>query len=260
MAELNGEPAQIEDLRALAMTNYGHFTSMLVEGGRVRGLELHLERLVSDCRTVFGTGLDVERVKDFARRAVPDDGPVVVRVTVFDPGLGLGNAGAPAHPQVLVTTRAAAGTAFAPLRVRCAAYVRDLPAVKSVGLFGAIRHRREAQLAGFDDALFVDGRDGREAVSEGGTWNVGFVQDGQVVWPDAECLPGTTMRLLQQVHPAVRGAVRKADLGSFEAAFATNAALGVRAIARIDDTEFPGHHQVIEELRRAYARIQGDEL
>lgn len=39
--------------------------------------------------------------------------------------------------------------------------------------------------------LFV-GRDG--CVSEGSTWNVGFVdQDGTVVWPRADVLPGVTM-------------------------------------------------------------------
>ncbi|CAM5600180.1 hypothetical protein SGLAM104S_07946 [Streptomyces glaucescens] len=76
------------------------------------------------------------------------------------------------------------------------AYERDVPQVKHVGLFGALHARRTAQLAGYGDALFVD-RDGR--VSEGTTWNVGFVdRDGTVVWPRAEVLPGVTMELLKQ--------------------------------------------------------------
>lgn len=66
-----------------------------------------------------------------------------------------------------------------PLRVRSVEFVRDAPEIKSVGLFASLRQRRAAQLAGFDDALFADAG---SAVSEGGTWNVGFVRDGQVLW------------------------------------------------------------------------------
>lgn len=69
---------------------------------------------------------------------------------------------------------------------------------EEAGLFGALHHRRAAQLAGFDDALFV-GPDG--LVSEGGTWNVGFIDaNGSVVWPKADVLPGVTMALFQQLH------------------------------------------------------------
>lgn len=36
MAHLNGARATPDDLEALALVNYGHFTSMRVEDGRVR--------------------------------------------------------------------------------------------------------------------------------------------------------------------------------------------------------------------------------
>ncbi len=42
-AELNGSPVRVEDLGTIALLNYGHFTSMQVRGGRVRGLDLHLD-------------------------------------------------------------------------------------------------------------------------------------------------------------------------------------------------------------------------
>ena len=35
-------------IESLALTNYGHFTTMRVEDGRVRGLGMHLDRLVSE--------------------------------------------------------------------------------------------------------------------------------------------------------------------------------------------------------------------
>ncbi|MEK8144253.1 aminotransferase class IV [Streptomyces sp. M10(2022)] len=71
MAELNGEPVEPSQLQTLALTNYGHFTSMRVDEGRVRGLSLHLERLRRDCRSLFGVDLDLQRVRELARRAAP---------------------------------------------------------------------------------------------------------------------------------------------------------------------------------------------
>lgn len=67
---------------------------MLVDGGKVRGLSLHLDRLVHDCRRVFDADLDPERIRELARHALGDaTGAVVVRVTVFDPDLELGHPG-----------------------------------------------------------------------------------------------------------------------------------------------------------------------
>ncbi|MEV0531859.1 aminotransferase class IV [Kitasatospora sp. NPDC050463] len=257
MAELNGVPVRVDELQTLALTNFGHFTTMRVEAGRVRGLALHLARLVRDCRAVFDADLDPERVRAYARRAAPADAVTMIRVTVFDPALDIGHLGAAAEPRVLVTTRPAGGLALLPLRVRSVPYVRDLPAVKSVGLFGALHHRREAQRAGFDDALFVDRQ---QRVSEGGTWNIGFVRGSQVVWADADHLPGTTMELLRRARPHRTEAVPPTDLDGFDAAFATNAAIGVRPIAAVDKVAFPDDHPMIAALRDDYRDLPGDPL
>ncbi|WP_407990915.1 aminotransferase class IV family protein [Kitasatospora sp. CMC57] len=256
MAELNGRPVRPAELQALALTNYGHFTTMRVTNGRVRGLTLHLDRLRRDCRALFGTELDLDLVRTYARRAVPGSGSTLLRVTVFDPALDLGTLGGPADPAILVTTRPAGdGAVPPPLRVRSARYVRDQPEVKSVGLFGALRHRRAAQLAGYDDALFVD--DGG-AVSEGGTWNLGLIRDGEPVWPEAAYLPGTTLELLRGLRPGRGERVPLAGLGGFEAAFATNAAIGVRPIAAVDGVELAAAYPLITELAAAYRALPGD--
>ncbi|WFB10804.1 aminotransferase class IV [Streptomyces sp. LX-29] len=259
MAELNGRPADADALRALGLTNYGHFTTMRVEDGRVRGLELHLERLARDCRTVFGVELDLERVRDYAHRAVAGrGGALVVRVTVFDPDLDLGRPAAPASPQVLVTHRPAAAWPLPPLRARTVPYVRDTPRVKHVGLFGALYARRTAQLAGFDDALFTG--EG-ELVSEGGTWNAGFVDaDGTVVWPDAEVLPGVTQALLQRAGDHRTAPITAAEARGMAAAFATNTAFGVRAVSGIDDASLPPDHPVLAALRARYLAHPGEPL
>ncbi|MGK4580110.1 aminotransferase class IV [Kitasatospora sp. HPMI-4] len=257
-AELDGRPVSPAELQTLALTNYGHYTTMLVEDGRVRGLPLHLERLARDCRTVFETELDLGRVREFARRVVPATGAVVVRVTVFDPALDIGTIGSPAEPRLLVTARPAGGPGpLPPLRVRSVTHRRDLPEVKSVALFGSLWRRRQAQRAGFDDVLFVDGERG---ISEGGTWNIGFVSGRQVVWPEADHLAGITMELLRGLHPCRSERVGLAEAAGFEAAFATNAAVGVRAVSALDGLLFPAGHPVIEELRARYTALPGDPL
>ncbi|MDL4776362.1 aminotransferase class IV family protein [Actinomadura xylanilytica] len=259
MAELNGAPASPDDLKALALVNYGHFTSMRMEDQRIRGLSHHLERLVQDCRTLFSATLDRQQVREYIRQATADQpGAFVVRVTVFDPELELGHPSSAAEPGVLVTTRPAGAWPLSPLHVQTAAYTRDLPRTKHVGLFGALWHRRNAQLDGFDDCVFTDPD---AFVSEGATWNIGFFDGEQVVWPNAEVLPGVTMRLLQQVHEKTSLApVNVSDLPRMEVAFATNTAIGVRAITAINDIEYPREHPVFETLRKEYEEIPAESL
>ncbi|MEV5352342.1 aminotransferase class IV [Streptomyces sp. NPDC052693] len=107
---------------------------------------------------------------------------------------------------------------------------------------GYIRARHvpeDAQLAGFDEAVFVE-PDGR--ISEGGTWNLGFVdQDGTVIWPEAPVLPGTTMLLLRGLDTAkqITARVRLTDVHNMAAAFATNVPIGVRSASALDGVQFP---------------------
>ncbi|WP_052852185.1 aminotransferase class IV [Streptomyces avicenniae] len=257
MAFIDGRPATAEDLAALGLTNYGHYTSMLVTDGRVRGLGLHLERLVRDCRAVFGADLDPGRVRAYAGAAArAGSGTFVVRVTVYDPAIGLATTHRRGEPHVLVTVRPAGGTDAPPLRVRPVPFQRDVPEVKHTGLFGPLHARREARLAGYDDALFVDPAG---HVSEGTTWNVGLYDGRDVVWPEAGVLPGVTMTLLQRAHPYVVRPV-PAELRNVEAVFATNSSFGVRPIARVGEAAFPAVHPIMDELSAAYLALPLDPL
>jgi branched-subunit amino acid aminotransferase/4-amino-4-deoxychorismate lyase len=253
--ELNGFPATREQLAVLALTNYGHFTTMLVDDGRVRGLSLHMQRLVRDCRQLFGVELDTDRVQHFVRSALGNiSSPIVVRVTVYDPTLNLGSIGSDANPQILVTTRPAPGGTPSPLRLQAAAYRRELPAVKHVSLLGALKLRRDAQREGFDDTLFLN-PDG--TISEIATSNIGFVRGGQIVWPRAEWLQGVTMTLLNQAldEPVALEPLTLPDLSAMDAAFATNAATGIRAVASVDGTEWPTDYKDLQRLRELYLDI-----
>lgn len=258
--ELDGGNVTADQVKTLALTNYGHFTSMLVEECQVRGLSLHLQRLARDCRQLFDVELDTDRVRGFIRHVL-SGGPsrAVVRVTIYDPSLDLGNIGSSADPHVLVTIRPAAGGPASPLRLQATTYQREVPRVKHVGLFGALRCRRTAQRDGFDDALFLDS-DGR--VCEITTSNVGFIRDGQIVWPRAEYLAGITMTLL---HRALDEAVATesltlSDMPGMEAAFATNAATGVRLVASVDGTRWPREHKVLTELYELYSDIPREQV
>jgi branched-subunit amino acid aminotransferase/4-amino-4-deoxychorismate lyase len=219
-----------DTFETLALTNYGHFTTMRAEDGRVRGLTLHLARLVRDCAALFGVTLNPDDVRAEIRAALAGPEPVTVRVTVSDPAFSPAYPARPATPRIVVTTRPATAEQQPPLRVRSTRYARDVPAVKHTGLFGPLHERRRAQLDGYDDALFV-GADG--LISEGVTWNVGFVDGESVLWPAADVLPGVTTALLAAVHrgPVRTEPVRLDRLARMTAAFATNAVGGVRAIA-----------------------------
>jgi branched-subunit amino acid aminotransferase/4-amino-4-deoxychorismate lyase len=247
-------------IESLALTNYGHFTTMRVEDGRVRGLARHLDRLVRDCAMLFGADLSADHVRERVRHAVAGaDTAQTVRVTVFDPALRLSRPAAPAEPRVLVTTRAATPQRLPALRVRATPYIRDLPAVKHTGLFGPLHQRRRAQLAGYDDAVFTDA-DGR--ITEGVTWNIGFFDGESLILPMADVLPGVTMALLRDAHdgPVRVEPVGPSRLADMELAFATNAAGGIRAISSIDRIVWPAEHPVLDVLRAEYAGVAPQEL
>ena len=102
--------------------------------------------------------------------------------------------------------------------------------------------------------------DGQGIICEGGTWNIGFFDGEQVIWPDAAALPGVTMLILQDVHEHRIDGVGLSDLETMEAAFATNAAIGVRAIARIDNTRLAADHPVLDILRKEYTAVPGEPI
>jgi branched-subunit amino acid aminotransferase/4-amino-4-deoxychorismate lyase len=258
MMELDGRPVTPDELAGLGLYNYGHFTSMRVDQGRVRGLSLHMRRLVNDCRALFDTDIDPELVRELVRRA-SGDSAAIVRVTVFAPGLELSHPARVVDPHVLVTTRPATGHELPPLRLRSARYQRELPHVKHVGLFGALQHRRAAQLAGFDDVLFVNDRG---HISEGATWNIGFVDGERLAWPDAACLPGVTMKLLKAPGwpESTTAKIDLAHAAGMRAAFVTNAAVGVRPVQMIDHITFDPDASLLRDLCEVYAAIAGDEL
>lgn len=259
MMELDGKPVTVDQLATLALVPYGHFTSIRVDDHKVRGLPLHMKRLARDCQSLYGVDLDVDKVRAYVRQVISEiSKSIVVRVTIYDPSLELGRPGVSADPHILVTARPASALPLPPLRIQTAPYTRENPAVKHVGLFGTVYHRRMAQRNGFDDVLFVN-NDGN--VSEGATWNIGLFDGESVIWPQADILEGVTMRLLADAHRETTTApVHLRDVPNMVAAFATNTVIGVRPISVIDNTELAIDLPVIKTLQHEYNGIEPEDV
>jgi 4-amino-4-deoxychorismate lyase len=258
---LNGLPADADPaaLRALAQVNYGHFTTLQVRDGAAQGLPLHLERLRQGNAELFDATLDEASLRAWmAQAAALAGGGCTLRVTVFARAFDHRRPLREVPLDVMVVASAPAMPASGALRVQVRPFIRPVPQLKHVGTFPLFHQRRQALKAGYDDALFADGPGPGARVAEGSVWNIGFWEDGRVVWPEAPALRGTTERLLQAglalagVEQAVRP-VTVAELGRFQATFAANAnALQpIAAIGEVAYAPVPGLLSRLEVVLRA---------
>ncbi|MDR6671751.1 aminotransferase class IV family protein [Xanthomonas sp. 1678] len=251
----DGRPASAATLAVPALVNYGHFSTMQVRAGAVRGFDLHLQRLDAATRTLFGSELPAERVRAELRAALAafGSGDASLRASVFARDFDVRRADAACTPELLVSLAAPALPDAVPLRVRSVAFARELPQIKHAGSFALFHQRRLALQAGFDDALFVDAQG---LVAEGSIWNLG-AWDGQgVVWPQAPALRGTQERLLQAGLAALGVAQRLRPLHLQEllagdyAVFACNSR-GQQALAAIDGQALRPAAELLRMLNEA---------
>ncbi|MGY1836328.1 aminotransferase class IV [Blastococcus sp. SYSU DS0510] len=196
MCHLNGEPATADDLAPVAFSGYAHFTAMQVRDGRIRALDLHLERLRTATAVMFGRALDVERVRALVRAAVlagPRDVSLTATAFTSDGEFTVGGDGG--GVDLLVRTGPPASGPVGPLALDVVEHERGLPHVKHVGEVAKTWFLRRAVDRGYHDAVFVD-RQGR--LSEATIWNLAFWNGTTVIWPVADMLIGTTMQALRR--------------------------------------------------------------
>ncbi len=249
--EVNGRAATPDQLKALALSSYGHFTAMQVRNGCTRGLQLHLDRLEAANAEMFGAALDAEAVREFIRHALGGQvRDASVRVMVQQPV-------EPEPPWVTVTVRAPADP-LPDSRLLSVSYQRSVAHIKHTGDFGQGYYGRLAERNGFDEALLT-GPD--ELISEGSVTNIGFFDGTAVVWPQAAMLTGITMQLVRArlTLPQRQSPVRIADLGSFKAAFITNSH-GVAAVTHVDSRSLPVDATFIETLKNCYDSAPWDQI
>jgi branched-subunit amino acid aminotransferase/4-amino-4-deoxychorismate lyase len=255
LIEVDGQSPSAERLAEATIDNYGHFTAMQVRARRVRGLDLHLERLASAQLELFGTSLDTELVRGHVRHALADGtGDASVRVYVSQPQ---------DRPIVMVTVREPATMPGEgrPWRLQSVPYLRAVAHIKRATDFGQAYYQRQAKGNGFDEALLT-GPGG--VISEGSITNVGFVLGGHFTWPNAPMLAGVTMQLLDRKAESygivnARREIRLADLHDYQGAFVTNAR-GFAPVAQIDDVPMPEHQGSMKALAKLYDSIAWDEI
>ncbi|MGW8375503.1 aminotransferase class IV [Streptomyces sp. ODS28] len=250
--EIDGEPAGPEGL-GTALSGYGHFTYMQVRSRRVRGLDMHLERLDGATRELFGQPLEAARVLPLVRHALEAAGreDASVRVQVFAADTAALLSGAPADTRVLVMVRPPADPAETPLHLRTVTFERFLPHLKHLDTMGLLHAGRTARRDGFDDALLTD-RTGHvseaslanvvlyEGGADGGTAADG---DGVFVWPDAPALPGIMRGLLRRGMtrlglPYEDRPVHRDALPRFRSAFLVNSISPAQPVTSVDGTGF----------------------
>lgn len=235
---LNGAPPTPEDLAALALYGYAHYTSIRVDPAGVRGLTLHLQRLSADAEQLFGQRPSQQRIRTLIGEYLRDQArPLMLRITVFCREFRLGEPDLATPSDILITSRPV--MTAGPLRLRTVEHHRDLATVKHNALLPQLYARAVSRRNAADDALFVTAGG---LISEGATWNIGFYRDGTVSWPDQPQLAGITKQLLSDSLLA-RGVtvthrpVSADDLATYPVAFACNAA-GLTPVASIDGYSF----------------------
>lgn len=262
LAFLNGQPASAEDLRALALTNYGHFTSMQVRRRAVQGLDLHLHRLQSATRELFDSDLPAARILDNLHIALAAGGSdCSLRATVFARNFDYRKPDGAFFPDLLVSLSPPAESSKPALHLKSYPFLRPLPHIKHVGTFPLFHYRRLAIQAGADDVLFVAPD---SAVSEGSIWNIGFWDGAKVIWPEAPALRGVAERLIQagMNHLGLNQERRRVTLTEakgFRAAFAANAS-GFQPILGIDGAVFSVDETLMGCLASALATQPWQEI
>ncbi|MEO3754091.1 aminotransferase class IV family protein [Streptomyces sp. B6B3] len=255
VVHLDGRPATAEDLAPLAFAGYAHFTAAQVRGGRIRGLDLHLERLRAASDELFGRALPDDRVRAALRPALAA-GPPDLSLTVFvHESVGEFTPGGDGTPlRLLVRTGPPAPEPAGPLALAVVEYERVLPEVKHVGEVAKTLFLRRAEREGFDDAAFVD-RAGR--IGEATIWNLAFWDGAAVVWPAAPVLGGTTMavvrRQLERLGvPQHDRELTLADLPALAGAVVMNSWTPGVPVHRIGSVELPAAPDFVALLHRAY--------
>ncbi|MEU6712065.1 aminotransferase class IV [Nonomuraea sp. NPDC046802] len=236
------------DARLALETRYGHFTSMQIRDRRVRGLDLHMERLEAASRELFGVGVDRAEVLGSIRAVLGDDlRDASVRVFVVE-GDG---------PRVLATASAPVTPPDRPHRVKPVVYQRFLPHVKQAFGFQQLHIVRQVAREGFDEALLTT-EDG--LISEGAITNVGAFAGGRLVWPDAPMLRGTTMRLLEGMDvPQEWRPMKVGDLAGFDQVFLCNS-WGVMRVGEVDGVALRQDETMMTRLLEHYDGVAWDRL
>lgn len=258
LLDASGKSVEAPALPADALSlGRGVFETVLILNGRPVFPQRHARRLLSSCealdiatpaeiRAIFNRALEIAASEDRARTRM--------RVAVF---------GDPRHaPAGIVVIRKAAEPK-ASVRLNIASVRRNANSLlarhKTVNYLENLLARDQAQRAGFDGALWLDA-DGN--VAETSVANIFVQTSGGLVTPSEGCiLPGIVRAWVLETARVLGIVITEAQipaesLARAEAAFVTNAIMGLVAVSQIGDMNFRDRPPAaaLERLSAAYRR------
>ncbi|MCG7550665.1 aminotransferase class IV family protein [Pseudoalteromonas sp. Of7M-16] len=252
---INGRRQPNSETNPLAFAGFAHFSAMQVRNGKVKGVDLHLERLRLASRTLFGKSLNDAQLLSYIREAITNSSDdCSLTVTLYSTHGEFTTRSMNTYPSVLVSTSAPSNGPQGPLRLTTIPHERHLPEIKHVGEIGKTYYLHKAKSLGFDDALFID-KQGR--ISEGTIWNVAFWDGNHVIWPSAAMLKGTMMSMLQRQLTKLNMPQRTTqltldELSSFTGAVVMNSWTPAVSVKGIDSESFEQSDTLKNLLHRAY--------
>lgn len=226
----------------------GLFETMAADGGRVRRLAAHLERLADGCRRLGFDAPDDETLRNEIAAHVPAAGRAVVKLIVTrGPGARGYLPPAVARPTRILAISSWPGhpphhyTAGMTLRT-CALRLGQNPALAGIKHLNRLEHvlaSAETRAAGADEGLLLDS-EGRVVCATGN--NVFAVLGATLVTPAVtRCgVAGVMRRAVLEAASALglAAAVRDvapAELRGATEIFLSNAVAGIRPVAALDD-------------------------
>lgn len=256
LAQIDGRSATVADLTPLAFAGFAHFTAMQVRDRKVKGLDLHLNRLRNASIEFFGRALPDEQVRTYIRAAIAEGAESQsLTATVFSKGGEFTISGMNEAPSVLVRTGAHSDGPEGPLRLIAVEHERSFAAIKHVGEAAKTYYLHQAKQRGFDDAAFVD-RQGR--LSEATIWNLAFWDGETIVWPKSSMLTGTMMGIVQRRAeglgiPQRHEDITLARLQHLSGAAVMNSWTSGVAVSAIESTVMTESNRLVRLLHEAHA-------
>lgn len=274
---LDGQLVSPDSARFGLLTHSLHYGTAVFDGGRhyrladggvgVFRLEDHVRRFCASARSLWMT-LPFSREQLHAatlavvRASGRGDGYVRQLAFYGDAKIGLG-ARNPVH--VAVIAWEPGGRPGAATRVRLASFGHGggwVPSAKHAGHYGrSFLALREAEAAGYDDALFL-GDDGTVVEATGA--NLFIVRDGRLVTPpDSQpLLPGITRATLLELAadagiPVALAPVPRHHLLGADEVFLANSAAELRPVVRIEGRELAPGPVTAHLSERYHAAVRG---
>ncbi|MDN5746586.1 MAG: aminotransferase class IV [Nocardioidaceae bacterium] len=247
---------------SFALHGFGVFTTFVAVDGAVLGWSTHLERLVEGAARLWGHHVNREQVRDLVRAHLREDSrPTSVRVSLFPEHFVIAAPEDAAGAHVLITSSPAvlSGQPTPDMRVQTVLHERPLAHLKTTALLPLIALRREARLAGYDDALLCAG----DQVLEGTTWNVLVWHESEVATPDAGVLPGSTLSQIGVLaerfgYRFLRRAVSRNELATADLVLGVSVNHPARAIVSVDGGALAVDRDLQAALAAGYAALPRD--